>query len=39
MIDKMSGKDQSFLLNLMEAGSVTETKHGKLRTTYPQVTI
>jgi holliday junction DNA helicase RuvB len=27
-IDKMSTKDQSFLLNLMETGIVTETKHG-----------
>ena len=32
-IDKMSSKDQSFLLNLMETGIVTETKYGKTRTT------
>jgi MoxR-like ATPase len=31
-IDRMSAKDQSFLLNLMETGIVTETKHGKTRT-------
>ena len=31
-IDKMSSKDQAFLLNLMETGIVTETKHGKTRT-------
>jgi holliday junction DNA helicase RuvB len=30
-IDKMSTKDQSFLLNLMETGIVAETKHGKTR--------
>jgi holliday junction DNA helicase RuvB len=28
-IDKMSPKDQAFLLNLMETGIVTETKYGK----------
>ena len=33
-IDKMSAKDQSFLLNLMETGIVTETRHGKTRTTH-----
>jgi MoxR-like ATPase len=32
-IDKMSSKDQSFLLNLLGTGIVTETKHGKTRTT------
>ena len=32
-IDKMSTKDQTFLLNLMETGIVSETKHGKTRTT------
>lgn len=31
-IDKMSTKDQTFLLNLMETGMVSETKHGKIRT-------
>src|SRR2546425_6669408 len=30
-IDKMSPKDQAFLLNLMETGIVTETKYGKTR--------
>lgn len=30
-IDKMSPKDQSFLLNLMETGIVTETKYDKTR--------
>ena len=31
-IDKMSTKDQTFLLNLMETGIVSQTKHGKTRT-------
>jgi Holliday junction DNA helicase RuvB len=31
-IDKMPCKDQTFLLNLMETGMVTETKHRKTRT-------
>jgi DNA replicative helicase MCM subunit Mcm2 (Cdc46/Mcm family) len=30
-IDKMSPRDQTFLLNLMETGIVTETKYGKIR--------
>ena len=30
--DKMSVKYQTFLLNLMETGTVSETKHGKTRT-------
>ena len=30
-IDKMSTKDQTFLLNLMETGLVSETKHAKTR--------
>jgi holliday junction DNA helicase RuvB len=30
-IDKMAGKDQTFLLNLMETGIVSETKHRKTR--------
>ena len=30
-IDKMSPKDQTFLLNLMETGIITETKYGKTR--------
>jgi Holliday junction DNA helicase RuvB len=32
-IDKMPAKDQTFLLNLMETGILTETKHRKTRTT------
>jgi len=31
-IDKMSTKDQTFLLNLMETGILSETKHAKTRT-------
>ena len=31
-IDKMPTKDQTFLLNLMETGIVSQTKHGKSRT-------
>src|ERR687888_1369857 len=31
-IDKMSAKDQAFLLNLMETGIISETKHRKTRT-------
>ena len=30
-IDKMSPRDQTFLLNLMETGIITETKYGKTR--------
>src|SRR5215469_11446249 len=30
-IDKMSSKDHIFLLNLMETGIISETKHGKTR--------
>ena len=30
-IDKMSPRDQTFLLNLMETGIVSETKYGKTR--------
>jgi MoxR-like ATPase len=30
-IDKMSPRDQTFLLNLMETGIVTEMKYGKTR--------
>lgn len=36
-IDKMSPKDQTFLLNLMETGIVTETKYGKTRTKHIQI--
>jgi holliday junction DNA helicase RuvB len=31
-IDKMSTKDQAMLLNMMETGIVSETKHNKTRT-------
>jgi MoxR-like ATPase len=30
-IDKVSPRDQTFLLNLLEAGIITETKYGKTR--------
>src|SRR5439155_6257391 len=30
-IDKMSSRDQTFLLNLMETGIIAETKYGKTR--------
>jgi Holliday junction DNA helicase RuvB len=30
-LDKLSRKDQTFLLNLMETGIVVETKHNKIR--------
>ena len=30
-IDKMSPRDQTFLLNLMETGIISETKYGKTR--------
>ena len=33
-IDKMSTKDQAMLLNLMETGIVSETKHNKTRTAH-----
>src|SRR5919108_2878116 len=32
-LDKLSRKDQTFLLNLMETGLVSETKHNKTRST------
>jgi Holliday junction DNA helicase RuvB len=38
-IDKMSPKDQAFLLNLMETGIVSETKYGKTRTTHLQTSV
>ena len=38
-IDKMSPKDQTFLLNLMETGIVTETKYGKTRTKHIQISV
>ena len=31
-IDKMSTKDQAMLINLMETGIVSETRHNKTRT-------
>jgi holliday junction DNA helicase RuvB len=37
-IDKMASKDQTFLLNLMETGMVTETKHRKTRAISSSVT-
>lgn len=38
-IDKMSGKDQAFLLNLMETGIVSETKHRKNRSAQMKVSV
>src|SRR5947209_372322 len=38
-IDKMSPRDQAFLLNLMETGIVSETKYGKTRTTHIQASV
>ena len=38
-IDKMSPKDQTFLLNLMETGIVTEAKYGKTRTMHMQISV
>lgn len=38
-IDKMSGKDQVFLLNLMETGIVSETKHRKNRSAQMKVSV
>ncbi|MFY9870035.1 MAG: sigma 54-interacting transcriptional regulator [Candidatus Nitrosopolaris sp.] len=38
-IDKMSPKDQTFFLNLMETGIVTETKYGKTRTKHIQISV
>jgi MoxR-like ATPase len=38
-IDKMSPRDQAFLLNLMETGIVSETKYGKTRTTHIQTSV
>lgn len=31
LIDEMSPRDQTFLLNLMETGIITEMKYGKTR--------
>jgi MoxR-like ATPase len=38
-IDKMSDKDQAFLLNLMETGIVSETKHRKNRSAQMKVSV
>jgi MoxR-like ATPase len=38
-IDKMSPKDQTFLLNLMETGIVSEAKYGKTRTMHMQISV
>jgi MoxR-like ATPase len=38
-IDKMSTKDQAMLLNLMETGIVSETKHNKTRTGYMKTSV
>jgi holliday junction DNA helicase RuvB len=38
-IDKMSTKDQAILLNLMETGIVSETKHNKTRTGYMKTSV
>jgi holliday junction DNA helicase RuvB len=38
-IDKMSSKDQAMLLNLMETGIVSETKHNKTRTGHMKTSV
>jgi Holliday junction DNA helicase RuvB len=38
-IDKMSTKEQAMLLNLMETGIVSETKHNKTRTAYMKTSV
>jgi Holliday junction DNA helicase RuvB len=38
-IDKMSAKDQAMLLNLMETGILSETKHNKTRTAYMKTSV
>ena len=38
-IDKMSTKDQAMLLNLMETGIVSETKHNKTRTAHVKMSV
>ena len=38
-IDKMSTKDQAMLLNLMETGIVSETKHNKIRTAHVKMSV
>jgi Cdc6-like AAA superfamily ATPase len=38
-IDKMSTKDQAMLLNLMETGIESETKHNKTRTAHVKTSV
>jgi MoxR-like ATPase len=38
-IDKMTTKDQAMLLNLMETGIVSETKHNKTRTAHMKTSV
>ena len=38
-IDKMSTKDQAMLLNLMETGIVSETKHNKTRSAHMKTSV
>jgi len=38
-IDKMSTKDQTMLINLMETGIVSETKHNKTRTAHVKTSV
>src|SRR5436309_6165367 len=38
-IDKMSSKDQAMLLNLMETGIVSETKHNKTRIAHMKTSV
>jgi DNA replicative helicase MCM subunit Mcm2 (Cdc46/Mcm family) len=38
-IDKMSTKDQAMLLNLMETGIVSETKHNETRTAHMKTSV
>jgi MoxR-like ATPase len=38
-IDKMSTKDQAMLLNLMETGIVSETKHNETRTVHMKTSV
>jgi holliday junction DNA helicase RuvB len=38
-IDKMSAKDQAMLLNMMETGIVSETKHNKTRTVHVKTSV
>ena len=38
-LDKLSKKDQTFLLNLMETGIVSETKYNKTRTIHVRASV